>query len=77
MNEHIHHLKPCLATSETSIKLIAPCIKHTMVTHHGAAGCPLDRDINLHIEDSETTGLDNNNESTSGLDATVALGGLC
>ena len=25
---------------------------------------PLDGDINLHIEDSETTGLGNNNEST-------------
>ena len=46
-----------------------------MATCHGGTGCPLDRDINLHIEDSETTGLDNNNESTHHLDATVALGG--
>ena len=46
-----------------------------MATCHGGARCPLDRDINLHIEDSETTGLDNDNESTSGSDATVALGG--
>ena len=43
--------------------------------HHEGAGCPLDRDIDLHVEDSETTGLDNDNESTHGLDATVALGG--
>ena len=48
-------------------------ITSTMATHHGGAGCSLDTDINLHIEDSETTGLDNNIESTSGLDATVAL----
>ena len=46
-----------------------------MATHHGGTGHPLGRDIDLHIEDSETTGLDNDNETTSGLDATVALGG--
>ena len=49
---------------------------HAMATCHGGTGCHLDRDINLHIEDSETTGLDNDNESTSGSDATIALGGL-
>ena len=48
---------------------------HAMATCHGGAGCPLDRDINLHVEDSETTGLENDSESTSGLDATVAVGG--
>ena len=47
---------------------------HTMGTHHRGTGCPLDRDINLHIEDSEITGPDNDNESTSGSDATVVLG---
>ena len=46
---------------------------HTMATHHGGAGCPLDRDIDLNVEDSETTGIDNDN--THGSDATVALGG--
>ena len=29
----------------------------------------------LHIEDAETTGLDNDNVSISGLDTTIALGG--
>ena len=48
---------------------------HAMATHHGGTGCHLDRDIDLHVEDSETTGPDNDNESTSGLDATVILGG--
>ena len=48
---------------------------HAMATCHRGTGCPLDRDIDLNIEDSETTGIDNNNESTHGLDATVALGG--
>ena len=45
-------------------------------THHGGTGCPLDRDIDLHIEDAEgiNTGLDNDNESTSGSDTTIALG---
>ena len=46
-----------------------------MATHHRCTGCLLDKDINLHIEDSETTGLDNDNHSTSSSDATVALGG--
>ena len=75
MNKHVHHLKPCLGRSQASIKCIAPCIKHTMATIHRGTGCPLGRDIDLHIEDSENTGLDNNSESTSGSDSTVALGG--
>ena len=48
---------------------------HATATHHGGAGCLLDTDINLNVEDSETTGIDNDNESTHGSDATVALGG--
>ena len=48
---------------------------HAMATCHRGTGHPLDRDINLHIEDSETTSLDNNNGSTSGSDITVGLGG--
>ena len=50
---------------------------HTMATHHGGAGCPVDRDINLHIEDmaSINTGPDNDNKSTSGSDTTTAFGG--
>ena len=48
---------------------------HAMATHHRGTGCPLDRDINLNVEDSETTGIANDNESTHDLDATVALGG--
>ena len=33
---------------------------HAMATHHGSTECPIDRDINLHIEDTEgiNTGLD-------------------
>ena len=46
-----------------------------MATHHRGAGHPIARD-NLHVEDLETTGMDNDNDSTSGSDATVALGGL-
>ena len=38
---------------------------HAMATHHGGTECPLDRDIHLHIEDAETTGLENDNERTS------------
>ena len=48
---------------------------HAMATHHGGAGCPIDRDINLYIEDAETTSLDNDNVSTSGSETTIALGG--
>ena len=47
-----------------------------MATHHGGAGCPIDRDIDFYVEDAEgiNTGLDNDNKSTSGSDTTVALG---
>ena len=31
--------------------------------------------IHLHVEDPETTGLENDNESISGMDTTNALGG--
>ena len=31
-------------------------------------------DIDFHIEDSETTNLDHDNESTSGFDITIVLG---
>ena len=46
-----------------------------MATHHRGAGHPIARG-NLHIEDPEATGMDNDNDCISGLDATVALGGL-
>ena len=46
---------------------------HAMATSHGGTGYPLDRDINLHVE--EATGIDNDNENTHGSDLTVALGG--
>ena len=48
---------------------------HIMATHHRGAGHPIARD-NLHAEDPEATGMDNDNDSISGSDATVALGGL-
>ena len=46
-----------------------------MANHHRGTGYPLDRVNDLHIEDSETTGLDNDNGSTSGPDNTDVLGG--
>ena len=48
-----------------------------MATHYRSTGCPVDRDINLHIEDMEViyTGPGNDNESTSGSDITIAFGG--
>ena len=48
---------------------------HAVAIHHAGKGCPIDRDINLHMEDAETTGLDNNDESIIGWDTTIALGG--
>ena len=48
---------------------------HIMGTNHGGARHPLDRDIDLNRKFSETKGIDNNNESTHGSDATVAFGG--
>ena len=49
---------------------------HAMATCHGGTGHPIARDVHLHIEDPEATGIDNDDNSISGLDATVALGGL-
>ena len=46
---------------------------HAMATHHGGAGCPLDRGIDIHAEDPEHADIDNENTHSS--DATVALGG--
>ena len=46
-----------------------------MATCHRDARYPIARD-DLHIEDEEATGLDNDNDSISGLDAIVVLGGL-
>ena len=50
---------------------------HIMATYHAGTGWPVDRDIDLQAEDAEgiNTGLDNNNESTSGLNTTITLGG--
>ena len=49
---------------------------HAMASHHGGTGHPIDKDINLQVEDMESinTGLDNDNESTSGSDTTIAFG---
>ena len=47
-----------------------------MATHYRGTRYPIDRVTVLHIEDAETTGTDNENESISGLDSTVALGRL-
>ena len=44
-----------------------------MATHHGGAGCPLDRGMDIHAEDPEHA--DSNNESTHSSDYTVALRG--
>ena len=44
-----------------------------MATHHGGAGCPLDRGFDILTEDPEHTDIANN--TTHSLDATVALGG--
>ena len=46
---------------------------HAMATHHRDAGCPLDRGLDILVEDPEQANIDN--ESTHSSDATVALGG--
>ena len=46
-----------------------------MATQHRGAGHLIARD-DLHIDDAESTGMDNDNDSISGSDATVSLGGL-
>ena len=74
VQEHIHHIKPCLGRLETSIRPIALHIKHILwLPATEVQNAPLDRDINLDIE--EGTGIDNDNDSTHGLATTVALGG--
>ena len=74
----IYCSRPCLERLEIGIKLTA---LYTKCTCYGYLSwrCRMphiDRDINLQVEDAETTGIDNDNESISGLDTTVALGGL-
>ena len=46
---------------------------HAMATHHGVAGCPLDRGLGILTEVPEHADIDN--DSTHISDATVALGG--
>ena len=46
---------------------------HTMATHHGGTGHPLDRSMDIHAEDPEHADI--NNTSTHSSDVTVALGG--
>ena len=46
-----------------------------MATCHRCTVHPIARD-DFHVEDPETTGMDNNNDSISGSDATIALSGL-
>ena len=50
---------------------------YTMATHHGSTGCPVERDTDSHIEDIQGIDIepDNDNESTSSSDTTVAFGG--
>ena len=50
---------------------------HAMATHQRSVGCPVDRDINPHIEDTEgiNTGPLNENESTSDSDTATVFGG--
>ena len=48
---------------------------HAMATNYGDVGHSVAR-YDLHVEDPEATCMDNDIESISGSDATVALGGL-
>ena len=48
---------------------------HAMATCHRGAGHPSARD-DLYVEDPEVTGMVNDNDSISGSDASVVLGGL-
>ena len=78
VSKHIHHSRPC--SEKTGDRYQAYCTMyktHAMATCHAGAGCPVDRDIDLHIEDMEgiNTGLDNDKESTSGSDTTIAFRG--
>ena len=43
---------------------------HAMATCHRGTGFPIERDIDLHVED-----LGNDNESIIGLDTTIAIEG--
>ena len=63
--------------SGIDIKHIALHVRHTLWLPTTEAQDTQDRDINLHIEDTEgiNIGPDNDNESNSGLDTTIAFGG--
>ena len=76
MNECFCHSRPSLERLEIGIKPIALHTKHMIwLPTMGGTGHPIARN-DLHMEDPETTGMDSDNYSISGLDATVALGRL-
>ena len=68
-----HNKQNVFATQDHTWKDCTAYKTHAMATHHGGTGHPIARD-NLHIEDPEMTGLDDDNDSISGPDATAALG---
>ena len=71
-------LKPMLGKIGDGYQTYCTTYKmYAMDNDHTGAGCSVGRDINLHIEDTEgiNTGPDNDNESASGSDTTIAFGG--
>ena len=76
------HTRRLLFTAENSIgknqRLVSGLLHniqdtHAMATCHRGAGCPLDRGLDILVEDTEDADIDN--DSTHCSDATVALGG--
>ena len=77
VSKHIHHSGPCSEEWEIDIKLIALHIRCMLWLPTMEVQDAPYRYTDLHVEDAEgiNTGLNNNNESTSGSDTTIALGG--
>ena len=76
-NKQIHTpLKTILVKTGNRYQTYCTVYKtHAMATDHRGAGHPVARD-NLHVEDQEAIGLDNDNDSISVSGDTVAFGGL-
>ena len=75
-NKCVHQSRPCLERKGDRYQIYCTVYKtHTIATHHRSEGCCIDRDINLHVDNAETTSIDNDNESISGSNTTIALGG--
>ena len=77
MSEYVHCLRLCSGRLGIDQAYHDTHKTHAMATCHRDAGCLVDDDINLHMDDVEDihTGPVDDNKNTTGIDMTVRFGG--